>query len=60
MAQLNLPLLTAHADDRFEVRIIDENIEDIDFDVNADLVGITAMTPMAYRAYQTSGNATLV
>jgi B12 binding domain len=52
MAQINLPLLAGYADRDFEVRIIDENIEDIDFDAQADLVGITTMTSTAFRAYQ--------
>ncbi len=52
MAQINLPLLAAYADSDFEVRIIDENIEEIDFDAQADLVGITTMTSTAFRAYQ--------
>jgi len=40
VAQLNLPILAAHADDRFDVRILDENVEEIDFGaVEADLVG---------------------
>jgi radical SAM superfamily enzyme YgiQ (UPF0313 family) len=50
--QLNLPLLAAHADDRFDVQIVDENIEDIDLDGRADLVGISIMTPTALRGYE--------
>lgn len=50
--QLNLPVLAAHADNRFDVRIIDENIEDIDFSAAADLVGISIMTPTAMRGYE--------
>ena len=52
MAQLNLPILAAHADDRFDVRIVDENIEDIDFNFAADLVGISLMTATALRGYE--------
>ena len=37
---------------KFEIELIDENIEDIDFSKNYDLVGITAMTQQAIRAYQ--------
>jgi radical SAM superfamily enzyme YgiQ (UPF0313 family) len=36
----------------YEIELIDENIEDIDFSKNYDLVGITAMTQQATRAYQ--------
>jgi radical SAM superfamily enzyme YgiQ (UPF0313 family) len=35
-----------------EVSLTDENIEDIDFDKDVDLVGILAMTPTAGRAYR--------
>ncbi|MBU0729855.1 MAG: B12-binding domain-containing radical SAM protein [Proteobacteria bacterium] len=49
---LNLGLLAAHTPKQFDVRIVDEAMEDIDFDTPADLVGITCMTPMAPRAYE--------
>jgi len=53
VAQLNLPILAAHADDRFDVLILDENVEEIDFNaVEADLVGITLMTSTALRGYE--------
>ncbi|OPY05876.1 MAG: Radical SAM superfamily protein [Syntrophaceae bacterium PtaB.Bin038] len=53
VAQLNLPILAAHADDRFVVRILDENVEEIDFGaVTADLVGISLMTSTALRGYE--------
>ena len=53
VAQLNLPILAAHADNRFEVRILDENIEEIDFSaIEADLVGISLMTCTALRGYE--------
>jgi radical SAM superfamily enzyme YgiQ (UPF0313 family) len=53
VAQLNLPILAAHADDRFDVSILDENVEEIDFDaVDADLVGISLMTCTALRGYE--------
>jgi radical SAM superfamily enzyme YgiQ (UPF0313 family) len=35
-----------------EVEIIDENVEPLDTNAFADLVGITAMTPLAKRAYE--------
>ena len=38
--------------DRYEVILIDENIEPIDFDTKADLVGISAMTSYVKRGYQ--------
>jgi radical SAM superfamily enzyme YgiQ (UPF0313 family) len=38
--------------DRYEVILVDENIEPIDFDAKADLVGISAMTSYVKRGYQ--------
>ncbi len=51
---LNLALLASLTPDRYEIQIIDEAIEDIDYNTDADLVGITCMTPMAPRAYEIS------
>lgn len=48
---LNLAILAAHTPSDIEVRIIDESVESIDFETDADLVGITAMTNMAPAAY---------
>jgi len=49
---LNLQIIAAHTPKRFDVSIIDEALEELDFDAPADLVGITCMTPMAPRAYE--------
>src|SRR4249919_1068618 len=38
--------------DRYEVVLTDENIESIDFDLQADLVGISAMTSYVNRGYE--------
>jgi radical SAM superfamily enzyme YgiQ (UPF0313 family) len=35
-----------------EVRIVDENVEALDFDTDCDVVGITFMTALAPRAYE--------
>ena len=51
---LNLALLVAYTPDRYEIEIVDESVEDLDFDTAADLVGITCMTPLAPRAYEIS------
>jgi radical SAM superfamily enzyme YgiQ (UPF0313 family) len=48
---LSLPTLAALTPREVDVRIIDENIEDIDFDDPVDLVGITFVSFMAGRAY---------
>jgi len=50
--KLSLPLLAAYASDRFDVRLIDEVVEDIDFDSNADLVGISLLTQLSQRGYE--------
>src|SRR3984885_3730315 len=38
--------------DQYEVVLTDENIENIDFDLEADLVGISAMTSYVNRGYE--------
>jgi radical SAM superfamily enzyme YgiQ (UPF0313 family) len=49
---LNLPYIAAATPPDVEVRIVDEAYERINFDEKVDLVGITAQTPVAPRAYQ--------
>ena len=39
-------------EDRYDVVLTDENIEPIDFDLKADLVGISAMTSYIKRGYE--------
>src|SRR5271156_5692765 len=41
--------------DQYEVVLTDENIETIDFDLRADLVGISAMTSYVNRGYEIAG-----
>ena len=41
---LAIPVLLSVTPDEHEVRVFDENIEDIDYDWPADLVGITVRT----------------
>jgi len=48
---LSLLTIASHTPPGIEITLIDENIEDINFDEKYDLVGITAMTQQAYRAY---------
>ncbi len=43
--KLNLPLLASYADDFFNVRIIDETVEDIDFDIKVDLARMATQNP---------------
>ncbi len=50
MALLNA--LTHQQDTRHEIKIINDVVETIDFDMDCDLVGITALTAQVARAYQ--------
>src|SRR5208282_4163050 len=49
-----LPLTTVAAltPREHEVRVVDENVEPLDFDTECDLVGVTFMTALAPRAYE--------
>ena len=49
---LVLPTLAALTPPEFDVRIIDENIEDIDFSEPVDIVGITFLTCYAPQGYK--------
>ncbi len=46
-----LPLLAAMTPAGTEVRLIDEAVEDVDLNLQADLVGLSTMTATALRAY---------
>lgn len=49
---LNLTMIASYTPEHYEVEIVDEAVEELDFDTPADLVGITCMTPLAPRAYE--------
>ncbi len=49
---LNLLVIAALTPNDIEITLFDEYIEEIDFDQQFDLVGITAMTIQAKRAYE--------
>jgi len=49
---LTLSTIAALTKPSVDVSILDEHVEPIDFDVDADLVGITVMTSVAPRAYK--------
>jgi radical SAM superfamily enzyme YgiQ (UPF0313 family) len=53
---LSIPVLLSLTPDEHEVRVFDENIEDIDYDWSADIVGITVRTMFAVRAYHIADN----
>lgn len=50
--RLSLTALAALLPQGVEVKIIDETVEKIDFDIDVDLVGISVMTYHAPRAYE--------
>jgi radical SAM superfamily enzyme YgiQ (UPF0313 family) len=52
LAPLSLMYLAAYTPPEVEVKLIDENVERIDFSQVPDLVGITTMTATAPRAYE--------
>ncbi len=52
MSQLTLPTVAALTPPKHEVKIIDENVESINFSEKVDLVGITLLTPTASRGYE--------
>lgn len=49
---LGLGYLAAHLPDHWDVEIVDEQLESIDFDMDVDAVGITTTTITANRAYE--------
>ena len=50
--RLSLPVLASLTPSDFSIEILDEYFDTIDFDRNVDLIGITAMSTQAPRAYQ--------
>jgi radical SAM superfamily enzyme YgiQ (UPF0313 family) len=51
---LNLATLARCTPDTYDIAIIDEAMDTIDFDEDVDLVAITCLTPLAPRAYEIS------
>ena len=49
---MGLGILASLTPDKYEVSIIDENVDTLDFNEQADLVAVTASTVQAPRAYQ--------
>lgn len=49
---LSFTTLAALTDEDWDISIIDEAVEPIDFSILPDLVAITVMTPLAKRAYE--------
>ena len=49
---LTLPVLAGLTPKNIEIELCDENVEDVNFNTNADLVGITGITTLINRAYE--------
>lgn len=52
MAFLNLPYMAAVTPEKYDLQIIDEQYQEIDFNADAWLVALSAQTPIAPRAYE--------
>jgi radical SAM superfamily enzyme YgiQ (UPF0313 family) len=51
VVSLTLPYLAALTPKGWDVQVMDEQLQDVDFDAPADVVAITVWTMMSYRAY---------
>jgi len=51
VVSLTLPYLAALTPKGWDVQVVDEQLQDVDFDTPADVVAITVWTMMSYRAY---------
>jgi len=50
--QISLNIIAALTPSNYEIKIVEEELEDINFDENCDIVGISTMTANAPRAYK--------
>ena len=50
--KLSLPTIAAYTPENWEVDLVDEAVQDIDFDYPCDMVGLSIMTCYAPRAYE--------
>jgi radical SAM superfamily enzyme YgiQ (UPF0313 family) len=50
--KLSLPVIAAYTPENWEVNLVDEAVQDIDFDYPCDMVGLSIMTCYAPRAYE--------
>ncbi|MBM4124542.1 MAG: B12-binding domain-containing radical SAM protein [Nitrospira sp.] len=50
--KLSLPVIAAYTPPTWEVDLVDEAVQDVDFDRPCDLVGLSVMTCYAPRAYE--------
>jgi radical SAM superfamily enzyme YgiQ (UPF0313 family) len=49
---LGIPIMTALSKNKHSIKLFDENIEDIDYNDNADVVAVSFFTPQANYAYE--------
>src|SRR3972149_1004910 len=52
MPSLTMPYIAALTPSEFTVKIIDDHVDDINFDSDADIIGITSIYTQISRAYQ--------
>ncbi|MGD9852722.1 MAG: cobalamin-dependent protein [Nitrospirales bacterium] len=50
--KLSLPVIAGYTPSNWDIQLVDEAVEDIDFDAPCDVVGISIMTCYAPRAYE--------
>lgn len=50
--KLSLPTIAAYTPEHWDVMLVDEAVQDIDFDYPCDMVGLSIMTCYAPRAYE--------
>jgi hypothetical protein len=50
--KLSLPVIAAYTPEHWEVNLVDEAVQDIDFEFPCDMVGLSIMTCYAPRAYE--------
>jgi len=50
--KLSLPTIAAYTPDHWEIDLVDEAVQDIDFDHPAEMVGLSIMTCYAPRSYE--------
>src|SRR5258706_5175774 len=55
LAHIGLPVIAAWTPPEWEVEIVDDVSQDIDFEANVDLVGISIFTAQAVRGYEIAG-----
>jgi len=52
LAPLSLPYIAGLTPGDVDIQIIDELVDEVDFDADVDLVGLSVLTPCAPRAYE--------